>query len=69
MPEITITQEFGVWCATCGRGLCNEATVSTDRYGKLRLEVEACPDCTAKARDEGYRDGHDDGFDSAGGNE
>lgn len=60
MPEFTgidtngeefIDLEFDVYCSTCGGGLCSYSQASS-RYGKHRLDVEACPGCMEKKDNE-----------------
>ncbi len=44
-----IDVEFEVYCATCGKGLCNcSETRRSYTRGYLQLTVEACPYCMSE---------------------
>lgn len=64
MPQIEINIEL--YCATCGEGICNlaEATVTRTRHEPC-FRIEACPKCTAQAREEGHEEGYREGFEAA----
>ena len=58
MPIMTV--EFEVFCAECGEGLCNLATVEEggrfSSSGQI-VRVMPCPKCLVAAREEGYEEG------------
>lgn len=53
MPSfsLNIDVDFEVYCATCGVGLCNNATEGENRHSKF-VKVDACPNCMKKLQDE-----------------
>jgi hypothetical protein len=55
MPIITTDVDFEVWCS-CGKGLCNQVTVTT-KQGHTAVIVEPCQHCLEAAYDEGYDQG------------
>ncbi len=62
MPYFSVNLEFEVYCANCGKGLCNFSTV-IEKEGKLpKVYVEPCPDCLEENRDKGYKEGFDTGY-------
>lgn len=46
---------FEVYCAKCGKGLCNLTTV--DESNGIKLEVKPCPECLRGAASEGFDKG------------
>ena len=58
MPSIEA--DFEVYCAKCGAGLCNEATVRTRMGREPAVEVEPCARCLETAQDIGYETGVDE---------
>jgi hypothetical protein len=60
MPAFQL--DFEVYC-TCGNGLCSQSRVSTIR-GYSQVEVTPCKICLEKAKDEGYNDGYDQGWEN-----
>lgn len=60
MPEITI--EFDMYCAKCGKGLCNQTEVCPPSHSKsgISVHVEPCERCIDEALDQGYEKGVDE---------
>jgi hypothetical protein len=46
---------FEVYCAKCGKGLCNLTTV--DERSGVKIEVKPCPDCLKGAESDGFNKG------------
>lgn len=64
MPEVTVNIE--IYCDKCGAGLCNQSTfVKTRVREEPSFRVQPCEKCMDEARDEGYQDGHQVGFQEA----
>lgn len=55
MPSLEL--EFFVYCAKCDEGLCKLTT--TDRGA---VYVSPCLKCMERAKDEGYKEDHEDGY-------
>lgn len=52
IPVPSVDVDFEVFCANCGKGLCNKSDASSWRRG-FRVDVEPCPDCIKDAEDRG----------------
>lgn len=70
MPTLTGTTEteveisFEVLCASCGHGLYGNTEVGkTARRGMPFIQVEPCPKCLEKAKQEGYESGYQEAYD------
>jgi hypothetical protein len=46
---------FEVYCANCGKGLCNRTTV--DERNGVKLEIKPCPECLKNAETAGFNKG------------
>ena len=55
MPNFDVEIDFEVYCATCGTGLCRQSEGTQNNRG-LIVNVEACENCIAVAREEGYKE-------------
>lgn len=62
MPNIEVNIEL--YCATCGAGLCSNAT-ATEKRGQPCFQVEACDRCVLRASDKGFEEGHEKGYEEA----
>jgi len=56
MPDINVDVNIEVWCS-CGEGLCGQT-----RAQRGSFTVEPCEKCLENARQEGYDEGHEDGY-------
>ena len=57
---VDVEVEIEIYCASCGAGLCNISSVSkTARRPRNAIDVEACPKCLDRARDDGYEKGYE----------
>ena len=54
---VDVEIDVEIYCATCGKGLCD---VSLVRRSRNAIDVEACPECLNNARDNGYIKGFED---------
>jgi hypothetical protein len=59
MPEMKIDLE--VYCSSCGARLSDETFQNKQSRHQLSIHVNACSACSAKAYDEGYGVGYDEG--------
>lgn len=46
---------FEVYCANCGKGLCNLTTV--DERNGIIIEIKPCPECLKNAEVDGFEKG------------
>ncbi len=46
---------FEVYCAKCGKGLCNLTTV--DERSGINIEIKPCPECLKGAESNGFDKG------------
>ena len=65
LSNVSVEVEFEVFCA-CGNGLCNQSDMRYS-YGRSfpQVVVEPCQSCLDRAREEGYDQGHKDGYEEA----
>lgn len=53
---------FEVYCARCGKGLCN--LTSVDESKGIKVEVKPCPECMKHAESDGFDKGFLEGLSS-----
>jgi len=51
---------FEVYCANCGKGLCNLTTV--DETNGIKIVIKPCPECLKNAESDGFDKGISKGF-------
>ena len=59
MPELIV--KFEVFC-TCGNGLCQQTSDISQSKRGLAIEVDACPLCLKKSKEEGYKEWREEGY-------
>jgi len=71
MPEFdaevttTVSVEFEVYCS-CGEGLCLQSTTRNSRNRNVpQVVVEPCQKCISNAKETGYDDGYQNGYEEA----
>ena len=61
MPVFDIEIEFGVYCGTCGKGICHLAdTRKSHNRGTNQVTVDPCEYCMDNARDEARQEAMDE---------
>ena len=57
---VDISLDVEIFCATCGKGLCNQSTaVKTRNRQADAIDVEACQHCLDAAEQIGYDKGYE----------
>jgi hypothetical protein len=60
LKDVSVSIEVEVFCATCGKGLCNQSTATKTRNRHAdAIDVEACQNCLSNAEDAGYEKGYE----------
>ena len=48
MPKFNIDIHFDVYCARCGKGLCNNCDTNIESKSGLKMRIEPCQNCLDK---------------------
>ena len=56
MPKFKIDVHFDVYCARCGKGICNNCDTNIESKSGLKMRVEPCKNCLDKERKTGRKE-------------